>query len=200
MSKPKAPKSKKATYRAEASVWRNAIHRCSSSKNAQYNDYGGRGITVDPLFLGPQGFDAFLEAVGPKPSPELTLDRVDNAKGYEPGNLAWTSRTVQQRNRRKTRDKVTDLGWGVGTYRFVRSDGRPQTKQSPLVPLNGKTQTLKEWADELGVHQRTLKQRFLRGATPEQALVSTLFNPWGNPRGQGPAGLRDAAKNNPTIH
>lgn len=179
---------KKKHFKAEYDALKNAIHRCTQRHNAQYKDYGARGIIVDPSFIGKDGFWAFLDAIGPKPDPSLTLDRVDNARGYVPGNLAWTDRTTQQRNRRTFRNQATDLGWGLKPYTFVRRDGVLQTRFSPIVPLDGRELTLREWSEELGIHQRTLKQRIQRGQTPEQALVPTLFYPNGGPR------------NGPTIH
>lgn len=175
------PRPLKSQYSAECQAWRNAIDRCTRPSHPQYKDYGQRGITVAPEFIGPDGFQVFIDTVGPKPSPELTLDRVDNSKGYEPGNLAWTSRTVQQRNRR-TRNTVMDYGWGTGTYLSARSDGLVRKMQAPLITLGERTQTLNDWAEELGIGVVTLRRRIQSGKTPEKALTSTLFNPWGNPR------------------
>lgn len=181
------PKSIKTYFRVEASALINAINRCKNKNHAQYNDYGGRGISVHSSFLGPEGFKAFIDAVGPKPSPQLTLDRVDNAKGYEPGNLAWTTREVQQRNRRPYRTHTTDMGWGSKTHTILCHDGnRKRTFDSPLVPLNDRTLSLYEWSKLLNINVKTLRQRLQRGLTPAQALVPTLFNTRGRPRDGGP--------------
>jgi len=163
-------------YTPEYNALKNAIYRCTKTNHPQYNDYGGRGIYVDEAFLhGREGFAAFLAEVGPKPDPSLTLDRVDNSKGYVPGNLTWSSRTEQQRNRRNPAMKVKDLGWGLGTITLTRRDGKQHSYQSPIVPLGDRVMTLKEWEKELGVSCKTLRQRLQRGMTPEQALTPTLF-------------------------
>jgi hypothetical protein len=47
-------------------------------------------------------FDAFCKDVGEKPEGK-ELDRIDNNKNYEPGNLRWTTRKVNQRNQRRSR-------------------------------------------------------------------------------------------------
>ena len=71
--------------------------RCLYPNSKQFKDYGGRGITVCQEWLR---FSTFLEDVGVAPAPHLTLDRVDNNKGYEPGNVRWATRSEQSRNKR----------------------------------------------------------------------------------------------------
>jgi hypothetical protein len=168
---------KKQTYKSEYTALKDAIIRCTRKCHPQFDDYGGRGIVVDPSFLDPMsGFDAFLATIGPKPHPSLTLDRVDNDSGYVVGNLAWTSRTAQTRNQR-VRGPIKDLGWGIGSIRVCTSTGQVRTVRSPLVAAHGRCQTLVEWSKELGVASKTLSQRLGRGWTPEQALVPMIFKP-----------------------
>ena len=169
-------KTNKSLFRVEYQAWADAIARCTRPNHPQAKDYYARGITMDPAFMCPvTGFDAFLAAVGPKPDPSLTLDRVDNDKGYCKGNLAWTSRSVQVRNQRKRCATVLDLGWGMGTYTFVTEKGHRKVVHSPLVEAHGKKQTLYQWSKELGIARSTLKQRLAKGWAPDHALVSTLF-------------------------
>lgn len=47
------------------------------------------------------GFQAFIAHIGPKPEAGLELDRIDNDKGYEPGNVRWASRKQQCANQRR---------------------------------------------------------------------------------------------------
>jgi len=75
------------------------IKRCYDTAYKQYVDYGGRGITVCPQWLGKGGFAQFLADMGEVPK-DLTLDRIDNSKGYSPDNCRWASRKMQMRNKR----------------------------------------------------------------------------------------------------
>lgn len=88
-------------FRAEYAALTNAIHRCHNDKHKQYMDYGGRGIAVCEEWRGEGGAAKFIEHIGPKPSPDLTLDRIDNDRGYEPGNVRWATRKQQAANRRE---------------------------------------------------------------------------------------------------
>lgn len=80
-------------------AWGGMIQRCTNPKAKYYNDYGGRGIDVCERW---RKFENFFADVGFRPAPGLTLDRIENNKNYEPGNVRWATRSTQQRNRRKT--------------------------------------------------------------------------------------------------
>lgn len=83
---------------SEYSAWLAMRKRCNDPNNKAYRNYGARGIKVCAEWQ--DDFEAFLAHVGPKPSPDLSIDRIDNDKGYEPGNVRWADRSTQSRNRR----------------------------------------------------------------------------------------------------
>lgn len=82
----------------EYQLWVQIIDRCTNSKNPAWNNYGGRGITICPEWR--HDFPAFLAAIGRRPNRRLVLDRENNDRGYEPGNVRWVTRTISAQNRR----------------------------------------------------------------------------------------------------
>lgn len=90
-------------------------------------------------------FGNFLADMGECP-PSMTLERPDNDAGYGKANCAWVSRTEQARNRRMNR-------W---------------------IEYRGKTQTLAEWADELGIGYDALHGRLRRGWSIKRAFTTPI--------------------------
>lgn len=76
-------------------TWLNMMQRCHNAENKDYKRYGGREITVCDHWHNPANF---IADVGARPEPELELDRIDNDKGYERGNVHWTTRLKNMRN------------------------------------------------------------------------------------------------------
>lgn len=107
-------------------TWSHMVARCTNPKNADYKDYGARGITVCEEWLS---YDNFYEwALVSGYADNLTLDREDNSKGYSPDNCRWVTMKTQSRNRRGNvivngkylTDIGKETGIGIGTlsYRY----------------------------------------------------------------------------------
>jgi len=90
-----------ALGRGQASIykiWSNIKQRCHNPQNPRYKDYGGRGVTMCKRWR--DNFEAFLLDVGDRPD-DLTIDRIDNNRGYTPKNVRWVSRADNNRNSRR---------------------------------------------------------------------------------------------------
>lgn len=85
----------------EYKIWQAIKSRCLNPKDKQYPNYGQRGISIYPEWA--DDFQVFFEAVGERPLEGLTLDRIDNNKGYEPGNVRWVTHRVNCNNTRRNR-------------------------------------------------------------------------------------------------
>lgn len=86
-------RSRTPEYRA----WRCMLGRCYNPTVKSWPQYGGRGIGVCEAWRA--SFQAFLADMGPKPTPQHTLDRINGDGQYEPGNVRWATQTEQARNR-----------------------------------------------------------------------------------------------------
>ena len=81
-------------------LWIAMKRRCYSKQYTGYINYGARGITVCDRWL--KDFWAFVEDMGPRPSPKHSLGRIDNMGPYSPKNCRWETATQQARNKRST--------------------------------------------------------------------------------------------------
>ena len=136
--------SEKIPRKVEYAAWNNIKNRCTNPTNPQFADYGGRGITVCERWAN--SFEAFLEDVGLRPSPDLSIDRINNAGNYEPGNVRWATSDQQRRN----------------------------TRASRPIEFLGKRQCLTDWAREVGMHKGTLLGRLKDGWSVERTLTEPV--------------------------
>jgi hypothetical protein len=84
----------------EHNSWKSMVSRCTRKADKDYCRYGAAGVTVCTEWLS--DFQAFLFHIGPKPTDRHSIDRIDNTKGYEPGNVRWATSIEQSANRKNT--------------------------------------------------------------------------------------------------
>ena len=81
------------------SIVASAKDRCTNPANIAYKNYGGRGIKF--MFTSPTAAAEYIiEAIGYRPTPQHSIDRVDTNGDYAPGNIRWATRSEQMLNRR----------------------------------------------------------------------------------------------------
>lgn len=122
------------------------IQRCHNAKHPKFQHYGGRGITVHQSWRAKGGFALFFAHVGPRPSPGHSIERIENARGYEPGNVRWATQTEQMNNTRRT----------------VR------------IMALGKTLSISQWAEALGIARRTIVWRRDQGWEAERIVTTPV--------------------------
>lgn len=132
------------SYSPEYRAWRHMINRCTNPKVPCYERYGGRGIGVCERWR--HDFAAFLTDVGPRPSPDHTLGRIDNDGNYEPGNVRWETWSEQSRNRSNT----------------------------TRIEANGETLTTSEWSERTGVPIALIHSRIRLGWEPARAVTTPV--------------------------
>lgn len=114
------------TYNKEYHAFHDAKQRCQNKKHRRFADWGGRGISV--LF---SSFADFFSELGPCPT-GFTLDRINNDKHYEKGNVKWSSRSQQQHNKRRSRHNTS----GISGVRLVHAKGLITTTYQAHMNIN----------------------------------------------------------------
>lgn len=82
---------------AEYRIWMGMKQRCKKGKLREQKSYKLKNVTVCKEWE--KSFEKFFSHIGPRPSKKHSLDRIDNSKGYLPGNVRWATSSEQQRNK-----------------------------------------------------------------------------------------------------
>ena len=129
-------------------IYNNMRYRCYKPYAKEYDIYNGQGRTVCPEWLDKEnGFINFYNwAMANGYADDLTLERMDNEKGYSPDNCKWATMKEQQNN---------------------KSDNR-------LITYNGETHNIAEWARITGLHRGALVKRLNSGWPIEKALTKEV--------------------------
>ena len=124
------------------SIWIGIKDRTACEKRPRAKDYIGRGIDMCKEW---EDWEVFKNwALNNGYSEDLSIDRIDNDKGYYPENCRWTNAKEQGANKRN----------------------------NIIITLNGETHILSEWCRILGLNRHSVKSRILQqGLTPEEALT-----------------------------
>lgn len=126
------------------SSWKSMRMRCISPTYSSYPNYGGRGIRVCDRWLN--SFENFLEDMGPRPSDQHSLDRIDNSGNYCPENCRWATVEQQVNNKRS----------------------------SIYVEYGGEVLTVGQWAKKLNKCRETLRYRYHKGLSPYEILFGEV--------------------------
>ena len=121
-------------------IWADAKSRCRCPSCRAYKNYGGRGIQFSEEWDQYENFKAWALENGYRD--DLTLDRIDNEKGYEPNNCRWATWKEQANNTRRCR----------------------------IIEYNGKRQSVSMWASELQIPYTTLAHKLNRGLTMKEIV------------------------------
>lgn len=180
--------------------WSQIKQRCYNPNHPKFPSYGGRNILMDPVWR--ESFAAFeayiLNTIGDVPEGK-SLGRIDNDKGYFPGNVEWQTDSQQMRNTRVTNPiahngemkSYAQIGEETGVPRKVLRkrmiDGKLDVEAATTRPVghghqyitwNGVSMSVLDWSKKLEIPYQTLYSRLFKLKwTPEKAFT-TPVNSW----------------------
>lgn len=124
-------------------TWSRLKSRCTNQKHQDYHHYGGRGITICDDWK--ENFQAFYDwSITNGYRKGLTIDRINNDKGYCPENCRWATVKEQSNNRRS----------------------------NTCLEFRGEVKTISQWADAIGVDQDTICKRLKNGWDMDKTLTT----------------------------
>jgi len=105
-------------YKASAiyAVWADMRQRCKTPTHHAFAGYGGRGIKVCERW---ESFQNFLDDMGERPTPQHSLDRINNNGDYAPENCRWATWSEQNKNKRPyqlAKNNISGLTGVVARY------------------------------------------------------------------------------------
>lgn len=143
-----------ATYKTFLSM----RDRCKNKKLQSYKYYGGRGIKVCQGWDTPAGFPDFLKAVGVRPGPAYSLDRIRVNKHYSCGKCP-------QCRRRK---------WKMNVRWAVIEAQANNRRNNRFITWRGETKTLAQWSRWAKIKRSTISHRLKTGWPLWKALTKTV--------------------------
>lgn len=124
------------------SIWKSMRKRCLNPNSSSYESYGGRGITICEEWKN--DCRCFYDwAIANGYADNLTIDRIDNNKGYSPENCRFATMREQANN----------------------------TRHNVFLEFEGNKMTIAQWAREINVNISTVWARIKRGC-PIEAILS----------------------------
>lgn len=177
----------KQKFPAEYKVWKSMKDRCFNRNCKGFRFYGGRGIVVCPEWAN--SFGTFICDMGPRPSDDHTIDRINSNGNYCKENCRWVHYSLQNRNRRDT-VFLTAFGktcclaeWAESTglsasciHKRLGAGWTPeraiseQVESRYQVTIGGQTKPIGAWARILGYAPETLRARVRRGEDPQKVV------------------------------
>ena len=136
----------------EYKIWDGMKQRCINETSHAFDDWGGRGITMcDRWLVNHEGFDNFIEDMGPRPEPKhlYSINRIDNNKGYYKENCEWATKKEQANNRRARGEE--------SSFR-----NRLNIPDSFIIERDNRKMSLKEFSEETGIFLIIVKYRWAR--------------------------------------
>ena len=125
-------------------VWVSMRERCRNKNSTSYYNYGGRGIIFCEEWNQFENFYSWAMAHGYKEG--MTIERIDNNGNYCPENCKWATRREQQNN----------------------------TRRNHIIEFNGQTQTIAQWARQIGITAKKLSNRINYSKWTLEQCMTTL--------------------------